>query len=451
MQDTVNGIIGFQGFERRTPSIIKILGVGNGGCNAVTHMKAHGLEGVSLAVCNTDSALLNQTPVEKRLQLGEGLGAGGDPVKGRAETEASAEQIRRLLNDGTKMVFITTGLGGGTGTGGAPVIARIAKDMGILTVGIVTIPFLFEGMNRIDKALLGLEELSKNVDSLMVINNERLFDLYPMVSMSEALERADDTLYIAAKSIVDIIKVTAIINPDFSDVLTVLKDGGVATISTAYAEGVDRFNHALSSVLNTPLLNNNNIFHSKQLLMTIFTSDAPDGEPLMIPETRELTAFMARFDKHINCKHAFGNDPSLGKKIKVTILASGFGLEDPPQDEDIYGEQMYHITQGQRLTELYEHFYGPVSDGKQSWNIFEFGSSQLDDDELIDDIENSPTYNRTSRFLGNLRMKLDRKTSPQAPQKTIEYSPPGSSHTIFFDNSENLTGHPGAPAPIPNN
>lgn len=437
MQNQNTGVLGFQGFKRRPPSIIKILGVGNGGCNAVRHMYETGLKDVSLAVCNTDAMLLNDSPVEKRLQLGEdGLGVGGDPVKGRDATKSSESDIRELLDDGTKMVFLTTGLGGGTGTGGAPVIARIAKDMGILTVGIVTIPFLYEGMNRIDKALLGLEDMAKNVDSLMVINNERLFDLYPNASMDNALIYADDTLSVAAKSIVDIIKVTATINPDFNDVRTVLHNGGVATITTAYAEGVDRFNHAISSALNTPLLNNYDIYKAKQLLMVIFTNKGPDGEPLMMNEIRELTSFMNRFDRHINCKHAIGNDPTLGKKVKVTILASGFGLEDPPQDEDIYGEGMYHLTQGQRLMELYEHFYGPLNTGRESWNVFEFSQAQLDDDEIIDDIENSPTYKRTSRFVGNLRMRSGGGNA----HHNVASQPTDNVRTIYF-NDNSGSGH----------
>lgn len=440
MPDIRNNVIGFQGFKRRPPSIIKILGVGNGGCNAVKHMFETGLNDVSLAVCNTDAAKLYESPVEKRLQLGDaGLGVGGDPVKGREATQSSVEDIRKMLSDGTKMLFITTGLGGGTGTGGVPVIAHVAKEMGILTVGIVTLPFRYEGLNRIDKALLGLEDVAKNVDSLMVINNERLLELYPSGSWDEALAHADDTLSVAAKSIVDIIKVTAVINPDFNDVRTVLKDAGIATITSAEAEGVDRLNHAISSALNTPLLNNNNIFKAKHLLMTIFTSNAADGEPLMVTETRDLTTFMSRFDPHIDCKHAMGNDVTLGKKIKVTILASGFGLEEPPQDEDVYGEGMYHTTQGQRLTELYEHFYGPVSNNRQSWNIFEFHSSQLDDDELIDDIENSPTYKRTSRFLGNLRMRRKSADTHSDGEQQEDTAPAASPHTIFFKDADSFS------------
>ena len=407
--DDNSPIIGFQGFTRRRPSIIKVIGVGGGGCNAVKHMYEQGMSDVTFAVCNTDAAALSHSPVEKRLQLGkDGLGVGGDPQKGRLATESSAEEIREILNDGTKMVFITTGLGGGTGTGGAPVIARIAKEMGILTVAIVTIPFQYEGMNRIDKALLGLEEIASNVDSLMVINNERLFQVYPTKTAVEAFERADDTLTVAAKSIVDIIKVYGDLNPDFADVKTVLQDGGVAIITTAYAEGVDRLNHAIDAALNTPLLNNNNIYNSKRLLMTIFTSkDKENGEALMMSELREITSFMGRFDNRIDCKHAIGYDDTLGKKIKVTILASGFGIEDSPNDIDVYGEEMYKITQGQRLKDMYDLFYGDSSVASRQWNLYEFSSGDLDDEDIINAVETSPAYTRTSRMVGNLRMKLN--------------------------------------------
>ena len=415
-----SSVIGFQGFEKRKHNIIKVIGVGGGGCNAVKHMYELNMSDVSFAVCNTDADALSHSPVQKRLQLGiDGLGVGGDPKKGRDETEKSIGEIKEVLNDGTKMVFITTGLGGGTGTGGAPVIARVAKEMGILTVGIVTIPFLYEGMNRIDKALMGLVELAKNVDSLMVINNERLFQVYPTKTANEAFRRADDTLSVAAKSIVDIIKVYGDLNPDFADVRTVLKDGGVSIITTAYAEGADRLNLAISSALNTPLLNNNDIYRSKRLLMTIFTSkDEENGEPLMMTELKEITMFMGKFDERIDCKHALGYDDKLGKKIKVTILASGFGIEDKPTDIDVYGEEMHTISQGQRLKEMYDHYYGDRSSNFRQWNLYEFRNDELDDDNVISAIETSPTYNRTSRFVGNLRMKFN--PNVVAPQQSVQ-------------------------------
>ncbi|MBO4730734.1 MAG: cell division FtsZ family protein [Bacteroidaceae bacterium] len=409
MKDIDSAQIAFKGFEKRTPSIIKVLGVGGGGCNAVRHMHMQGLANVSFAVCNTDWASLDHSLVDKRIRLGDdGRGVGGDPRKGQLATEKSVDDIREMFSDGTQMVFVTTGLGGGTGTGGAPVISRIAKEMGILTVGIVTLPFLYEGLNRIDKALIGLEEMYKNVDSLMVINNQKLFEVYPSLPMDEALACADETLAVAAKSIVDIIMKYGTLNADFNDVRSVLEDGGVAIISTAYAEGVDRLNHAIDAALNTPLLNNNNVYKSKRLLMTIFNSTAADGEQLTVSEFNELTAFMSRFDERIESKHSFGTDNTLGRKVKVTILASGFGLEEAPDDEDIYGEEMYRLTQGERLQILYEYFYGRISRSQRKWNTFVFLNEELDKDDVISDIETSPTYKRTSRFVGNIRMNRNK-------------------------------------------
>lgn len=405
-----NSVISFNGFEPRKPKIIKVIGVGGGGCNAVKHMYEQGFGDVSLAVCNTDADALNHSPVSQRLQLGKtGLGVGGNPVMGRMETESSVDDIRQLLSDGTKMVFVTTGLGGGTGTGGAPVVARVARELGILTVAIVTIPFVYEGLNRINRALQGLCDIAQNVDSLMVINNERLFQVYSDKTHIEAFARADETLSVAAKSIVDIIKVHGEINPDFSDVTTVLKNGGVSIITTAYAEGVDRLNHAIGAALNTPLLNNNNIYNSKRLLMTIFTSkEKVGGEPLMMSELKEVTSFMNRFDSRIDSKHAIGYDASLGKKIKVTILASGFGIEEIPTDIDVYGEKMHKSTLGERLNDLYEVYYGADLPSTIKWNLYKFSTSELDDDEIISSVETSPTYSRTSQLVGTLKMHLNK-------------------------------------------
>ena len=220
--------------------IIKVIGVGGGGGNAVNHMYREGIHDVSYVVCNTDKKALDDSPVPNHLQLGPGLGAGNVPEKARKIAEESIDSIKEMLNDGTRMVFITAGMGGGTGTGAAPIIARCAKEAGILTVGIVTIPFKFEGMPKINQALDGVEEISKHVDALLVINNERLREIYPELTVINAFAKADDTLTIAAKSIAEIITMHGIMNLDFEDVTTVLKDGGVAIMSTGYGEGEGR-------------------------------------------------------------------------------------------------------------------------------------------------------------------------------------------------------------------
>ena len=251
------------------PSIIKVIGVGGGGGNAVNHMYRQGIYDVSFVVCNTDAQALNNSPVPFRLQLGsEGLGAGNRPARAREAAEETIDDIREMLNDGTKMAFITAGMGGGTGTGAAPVIARLSKEMDILTVGIVTIPFRFEGERKIDQALDGVEEMAKYVDALLVINNERLREIYPEMRVLEAFGKADDTLSVAAKSIAEIITVEGVINLDFKDVNTVLKDGGVAIMSTGYGEGEGRVRKAIEDALNSPLLNYNDIYNSKKILLS---------------------------------------------------------------------------------------------------------------------------------------------------------------------------------------
>lgn len=221
--------------------IIKVIGVGGGGGNAVNHMYREGIHDVSFVLCNTDAQALNDSPVPVHLQLGsEGLGAGNRPARAREAALESMDDIRRMLSDGTKMAFITAGMGGGTGTGAAPIIAQVSKEMDILTVGIVTIPFRFEGPKKIDQALDGVEEMAKHVDALLVINNERLREIYPDLTVVNAFGKADDTLSVAAKSIAEIITIHGIINVDFNDVKTVLKDGGVAIMSTGYGEGDGR-------------------------------------------------------------------------------------------------------------------------------------------------------------------------------------------------------------------
>ena len=324
-----NTILDFDDVEH-TNIIIKVIGVGGGGGNAVNHMYREGINDVSFMVCNTDSQALNNSPVPMHLQLGsEGLGAGNDPEIARLAAEESVDDLRRLLNDGTKMVFITAGMGGGTGTGAAPVIARVCKEMGILTVGIVTIPFCFEGDRKIDQALDGVEKMSKNVDALLVINNERLRVIYPTLSLTDAFAKADDTLSVAARSIAEIITDSGIINVDFRDVNRVLKDGGVAIMSTGYGEGETRVKKAIEDALDSPLLNDRDIYNSKKILLRInFNDEANNNATLMMDELNEVHDFMANFNRDFEIKWGVGVDPNLGNKVKVTILATGFGIED---------------------------------------------------------------------------------------------------------------------------
>ena len=253
-EDNFSGGIAFD-FPASKPSIIKVIGVGGGGGNAVNHMYREGIHDVTYVLCNTDKKALNDSPVPNHLQLGkDGLGAGNRPERAKQAALESLDEIKQMLDDGTRMVFITAGMGGGTGTGAAPIIAQCAKDAGILTVGIVTIPFRFEGNNKIKQALDGVDEISKHVDALLVINNERLREVYPDLTVLNAFARADDTLSVAARSIAEIITMHGIMNLDFQDVTTVLKDGGVAIMSTGYGEGEKRVTKAINEALNLSLI-----------------------------------------------------------------------------------------------------------------------------------------------------------------------------------------------------
>ena len=271
MDDT---ILNFN-YPTDTPKIIKVIGVGGGGGNAVTHMYKEGIHDVTFVLCNTDNQALNRSDVPIKLLLGreitQGLGAGNKPERAMMAAEESLDDLRGMLNDGTKMVFITAGMGGGTGTGAAPIIAQTAKEMDILTIGIVTIPFRWEGDKKIDQALDGVEEISKHVDALLVINNEKLSEIYSELSVDDAFDKADDTLSVAAKSIAEIITLHGKVNLDFNDVKTVLKDGGVAIMSTGYGEGDNRVSEAIKNAQHSPLLNNNDIFNSKKYSSTSLT------------------------------------------------------------------------------------------------------------------------------------------------------------------------------------
>ena len=420
MADQYNnlGVVDF-GAPEKENSIIKVIGVGGGGGNAVNHMYREGIHDVSFVLCNTDNQALNDIPVPVHLQLGsEGLGAGNRPERARQAAEESIEDIRNMLNDGTRMAFITAGMGGGTGTGAAPVIARVSKEMGILTVGIVTIPFRFEGPRKIDQALDGVEEMAKHVDALLVINNERLREIYPELSILDAFGKADDTLSVAAKSIAEIITVHGLINLDFNDVRTVLKDGGVAIMSTGFGEGEGRVKKAIDDALNSPLLNDNDVFHSKKILLSIsFCGDKDGKDSLMMEEMNDVNDFMARFGD-FEIKWGLATDPELGKKVKVTILATGFGVENVDGMNNHIKrhtqEEINNLAEQQQkdadLQQRREHYYG--TDGntaryKRRPNIYLFRQEDLDNDDIISAVESTPTYKRTKEMYNSIRNQSD--------------------------------------------
>ena len=415
-------------FQTGTPSIIKVIGVGGGGGNAVNHMYNEGIHDVTFVVCNTDNKALLDSPVPNKIQLGkEGLGAGNRPEKARIATEESIEEIKNMFSDGTKMAFITAGMGGGTGTGAAPIIAKVAKDMGILTVGIVTIPFRWEGNKKIDQALDGGEEISRNVDALLVINNERLRELYQELTVTNAFAKADDTLCNAARSIAEIITEHGIINLDFNDVKTVLKDGGVAIMSSGFGEGEGRVTKAINDALNSPLLNNNDIYHSKKILLRIsFCGDTAEGSStLMMEEMNEVHEFMDKIKvEDVETKWGLSVDPSLGNKVKVTILATGFGVQDIHSDEMDNRLLQRDIAQQQKQAEederkmrndtRRENIYGPsgnVSKIRRPRYNYIFKDEDLDNEDIISMVEASPTYKRTKETLKQFSDRSEEHTS----------------------------------------
>ena len=396
-------------------SIIKVIGVGGGGGNAVNHMYKEGIHDVTFVLCNTDAQALNDSPVPVHLQLGkEGLGAGNRPERARQAAEETSEDIKRMLNDGTKMAFITAGMGGGTGTGAAPVIARVSKELGILTVGIVTIPFRFEGAKKIDQALDGVEEMAKHVDALLVINNERLREIYPELSLLNGFRKADDTLSVAAKSIAEIITVHGIMNLDFNDVKTVLKDGGVAIMSTGYGEGEGRVKQAIEDALNSPLLNDNDVYKSKKILLSInFNTDDKDNPGLTMEEMGDVTEFMNHFSADFELKWGLAIDPELDKKVKVTILATGFGIEDvdgmgshiKKQTQEDAARKAEEEEKAAERRDRRDRFYKDNNNSqyKHRPHIYRFTADELDNEDVILAVENTPTYKRTKQMIKDIK------------------------------------------------
>lgn len=305
-------------------SIIKVIGVGGGGSNAVNHMFEQGIEGVNFVVCNTDAQALHASPVPNKIQLGptltQGLGAGANPEVGMQACEESIEEIRTLLGKNTKMVFITAGMGGGTGTGAAPVVARVAREMGILTVGIVTTPFSFEGRKRHSHAIEGINKLREQVDTILVIGNDKIRMMYGNLTQSQAFSHANNILTTAAKSISEIITKPGIINVDFADVRTVMFNGGSAIMGNAFAEGNDRANIAIQTALNSPLLNDNDIRGAKNVLVNIASGE----EEVRIDEIESINDYIQAAAHETDIILGTSRDMSLGNKLMVTVIATGF-------------------------------------------------------------------------------------------------------------------------------
>ena len=323
---------------KQKSSIIKVLGVGGGGSNAVNFMFQQDIEGVDFIICNTDSKAIEQSQVPNKIQLGphltQGLGAGADPSVGKMATEESLEEIKRILEVKTKMAFITVGMGGGTGTGGAPIIAKICKDLGILTVGIVTTPFGFEGPRRQKQAEEGINELKPYVDTLLVISNDKLRVQYGNLKMKEAFTKADNVLATAAKCITDVINSRGHIIVDFADVCTVMKNGGVAILGKAEVAGENRAERAIEEALNSPLLNDNDIKGAKWILLNINSAEG-DYECSMDELETINTILRARTGEHSDVIMGMGYDETLGEKLGITLIATGFEHKDPFKKEAV--------------------------------------------------------------------------------------------------------------------
>lgn len=395
--------IDFGQTEDTTKNIIKVIGVGGGGCNAVKNMYSEGIVNVSFAVCNTDSQSLSKSPVPVKIMLGKsGLGAGANPEVGRSEAQNTQEDIKRLLDDGTKMAFVTAGMGGGTGTGAAPVIAGIAKSMGILTVGIITIPFYFEKRKKIVKALQGVEEMRKNVDALLIVNNERLCDVYAdsEITVKDAFKLADKVLSDATKSISELITVEGTINLDFRDIETTIKSGGGAIMAMGRASGEGRVQNAILNALDSPLLYGSDISNAQRILFNIYTSSK---HPIFVREMREIDAFFDELNPDIKVIWGLSDDDSLDEDAKVTILATGLNnelsdeIQDNPvtttKDEDDY----------QRII---DKLYHPIRDN------FQF---QKKKDSPKEEIPTNPSTNESTNILD--------EPAPLIPEAPIEESP----------------------------
>ncbi len=319
-------------------SIIKVIGIGGGGGNAVNHMYSQEIEGVNFIICNTDAQALTNSEIPNRIQLGpnltQGLGAGANPEIGRQATEESLEEIKRILEVNTKMAFITAGMGGGTGTGGAPIIAKICKDLGILTVGIVTTPFAYEGKKRQLQAEEGIKTLKGYVDTLLVISNDKLRHQYGNLKMREAFEKADNVLATAAKCITDVINSTGQINVDFADVCTVMRNGGVAILGSATAAGENRAHKAIEEALNSPLLNDNDIRGAKWILINI--NSAPGQHEFTMDEVEVIqNQLLSQAGEHTDVILGLGYDNTLDDKLGITLIATGFQHKDPFTQRDI--------------------------------------------------------------------------------------------------------------------
>lgn len=450
--DDVRGQLNYEYSTDTTKRIIKVIGVGGGGGNAVSTMyKKEMIKGVSFLLCNTDEQALNNSPVPNKITLGpsitKGLGAGNKPEMAKeAAEESTTEVLTALTSDDTEMVFITAGMGGGTGTGAAPIVGKIARDAGKLTVGIATIPFKFEGRRKILRALEGVRRLQESVDALLVVNNEKLIEIYGKKTVSEAFQLADNTLSNAARSISDIINTAGIVNMDFNDVKTTLKDSGVAVISSGMGKGNNRLKMALEEALTSPLLNNNDITKAKRLMIAIYYSEQDE---LLVEEISALNKFTDEIETDYDSKSGFYIDNELPEgHIRITILASGFGMEDTENsvfemNSDISLRD--NIVQRGEEDRRIEKYYGKgaVFNGTRRRPLI-LTLSELDNEELLIIAEEKPALDRDLRFVEAIRKRINdsesyehyttepETISKETPSDIVEETKSDDSKTIYF-------------------
>ncbi len=424
MTDEIKDILDNPEFlaDDQTGTDIKVIGVGGGGNNAVNHMYKQGIKGVSFVVCNTDRQALLNSPVPNKVLLGDtGLGAGNKPEVAQAAAESSLDRIVQLFEDDTKMVFVTAGMGGGTGTGAAPVVARVAKERGLLTIGIVTIPFLFEGEKKILKALNGADEMSKNVDALLIINNERLTEIYPDLDFLNGFAKADDTLSTAARSISELITCNGHINVDFNDVDTTLRNGGTAIISSGFGEGEHRVTKAIEDALNSPLLKNRDILGSKKLLFNLYFSREAEDRFAM-DEVQELTNFMSQLDSGVDVIWGVAFDESLGNSVKITILAAGFdvSVREKPGNNVVFAPKAAEKDPAKRLGDEYgTEKVDSIRRNKEVNRYIILSPNQFDDDTAVEALEQMPAYNRDRKVVDELKAARN-ETAAQTLTATAE-------------------------------
>lgn len=450
--DDVRGQLNYEYSTDTTKRIIKVIGVGGGGGNAVSTMyKKEMIKGVSFLLCNTDEQALNNSPVPNKITLGpsitKGLGAGNKPEMAKeAAEESTTEVLNALTSDDTEMVFITAGMGGGTGTGAAPIVGKIARDAGKLTVGIATIPFKFEGRRKILRALEGVRRLQESVDALLVVNNEKLIEIYGKKTVSEAFQLADNTLSNAARSISDIINTAGIVNMDFNDVKTTLKDSGVAVISSGMGKGNNRLKMALEEALTSPLLNNNDITKAKRLMIAIYYSEQDE---LLVEEISALNKFTDEIETDYDSKSGFYIDNELPEgHIRITILASGFGMEDTENsvfemnsDISLRDNIVQRGDEDRRIEKYYGK--GAVFNGTRRRPLI-LTLSELDNEELLIIAEEKPALDRDLRFVEAIRKRINdsesyehyttepETISKETPSDIVEETKSDDSKTIYF-------------------